>query len=328
MATKNNVAAGFKRNLIAVDLTDDNEEIAPPVISTPALSNYAVKQIPFELLESNHFQAQLRPEGTEQEDLKELAENMTINGFTSTILVRPNPAKPGYYELGYGHRRLAALKLAAKMAVEPNKVKDWNKIPARIAEAATDREWLDIAISENLSRKDLSPIAIAKSFEAIRTQNPGASLAEIARRVGRSKSFVQRHDAINGAPAFLVDMVEKKPDSLEHLFILKNLSDPNRQRELARQVLKGDLTLAALKEQVESKKSIHKLDITKDTSLPSNSRLNGIINHLENSASNLYRQLEQENFYLSFDQQAKIENIVTQLKELTAMTRPASSKQD
>lgn len=339
MAAKNNAAAAFRRNLAALNLEDDteqdnpevNQEATPPTPAPATLSNYAVKQIPFELLEINRFQEYLRPTGPDQKGLEELAENMAQNGFTSVILVRPHPDKPGYYEIGHGHRRLAALKLAAALDTEPNKVKGINKIPARIAENAGDAEWLDIAVSENLSREDLTPLAIANSFEAIRRYHTGVSLADIARRVGRSKSWVQRYDAINGAPAHLVDMIRQKPDSLEHLFILKRLSDPIRQKELARQVLSGQLTLTALKEELDGpKQTAKKIEKEKpkytlpeaDTTLESNTRISRLITQLETSIGYLHLQLEQENYKITLDQQEKLELLTQNLTELCGSTFP------
>lgn len=332
MAAKNNAAAAFRRNLAAlnVDLDeaeDPNEETAsPPAPTPPALSNYAVKQIPFDLLDANRFQEYLRPGGPDQPGIQELAENMALNGFTSVILVRPHPEKPGYYEVGHGHRRLAALIIAAGLTTELNKVRDVNKIPARIAEGASDAEWLDIAVSENLSREDLTPIAIANAFEAIRRFNSGVSLADIARRVGRSKSWVQRYDAINGAPSHLIEMIQQKPDSLEHLFILKRLPDTARQKELARQVLAGQLTLTALKEQIEQSKQPDrngKATFTKpqiDTSLEPKSRLTRLINQLEANLGYLQLQLEQEGYRLTFEQQDKLEQLTKNLAELYSFT--------
>ncbi len=332
MATKSNAASAIKRNLDAIDNLNDDQPFTPPSsnLASPGLSNYSVKQIPFDLLEPNHYQTQLRPEGPKQEGLRELADNMVANGFTSMILVRPHPQKKGRYELGYGHRRLEALKIAATLNIEPNKVKGLNKIPARIAETATDAEWLDIAVSENLSREDLTPLAIANSFNAIRSQNPGISLAEIARRVGRSKTWVQRYDAINGAPSYLVEMIEKKHDSLEHLFILKGVSEPELQRDLARQVLNGTLTLAGLKEQIGSKRRQSSnnsfTQIEKDVSLQSNSRIAALINQLENNLVYLHRQLELESYYIGFDQQDKLESLISKLAELSSMTKPVNRK--
>src|SRR5947209_1912966 len=128
MAAKNNAAAAFRRNLAALNLDDDGQEdtdladikedAAPAAPPPPTLSNYAVKQIPFDLLEANRFQEFLRPGGPDRSGLDELAENMAQNGFTSVILVRPHPEKPGHYEVGHGHRRLAALKLAANLPTE------------------------------------------------------------------------------------------------------------------------------------------------------------------------------------------------------------------
>jgi ParB family chromosome partitioning protein len=330
MAAKNNAAAAFRRNLAALNMDeveDFNEETSlPPAPATPTLSNYAVKQIPFDLLEANRFQQYLRPGGPDQTANQELAENIASNGFTSVILVRPHPEKPGHYEVGHGHRRLAALKIAAELTSEPNKVRDMTKIPARIAESASDAEWLDIAVSENLSREDLTPLAIANSFEAIRRFHAGTSLADIARRVGRSKSWVQRYDAINGAPPHLIEMIQQKPDSLEHLFILKRLPDLTRQKELARQVLAGQLTLSALKEQVEQTRQLARKEKPTfpkpevDTTLEHKSRLSRLINQLETNLGYLHLQLEQSGYQLTFDQHDKLEQLTKNLTELYSYT--------
>ncbi|HEX2913963.1 MAG TPA: ParB/RepB/Spo0J family partition protein [Chloroflexia bacterium] len=336
MASKSNAAAAFKRNLAALNLDDETEQAEPlaaPGATNLPLSNYAVKQIPFELLESNRFQEQLRPEGLADDKIQELAENIAINGFTSVILVRPHPSKPGYYEIGHGHRRLAALKHAITLDTEPNKVRGWTKIPARIADSATDAEWLDIAVSENLSREDLTPLAIANSFQAIRTQNPGISLAGIAKRVGRSKSWVQRYDSINGAPPYLIDLIREKPDSLEHLFILKGLKNTSQQQQLANQVRSGQLTLTALKEIVDGAKTNPSLPskpkVTKPLSsnvLPGNSRVARLINQLEVNISYLNQQLEHDNYTVTFDEREKLEQLTAQLKELVSTVHAKAKK--
>lgn len=203
---------------------------------------------------------------------------------------------------------------------------------ARIAENATDAEWLDIAISENLSREDLTPLAIANSFQAIRSQTPSVSLADIARRVGRSKSWVQRYDAINGAPDHLVKMIDQKHDSLEHLFILKSIPNPTIQRDLAQRVVNGELTLNALRELVENKRNPSQGDATtrpkalKDTVIPDETRLNRLLIQLDITIQYIGQQLERENYGVSFDQQDRIENSITKLKEISGMTRPKASK--
>lgn len=338
MAVKNNASAAFRRNLAALNIDEteetSDESAAPAAPEPPTLGNYAVKQIPFELLEPNRFQEYLRPGDPDQQGIQELAENMASNGFTSVILVRPHPDKPGHYEVGHGHRRLAALKVAADLTTEPNKVRNISKIPARIAEGASDAEWLDIAVSENLSREDLTPIAIANSFEAIRRFNSGTSLADIARRVGRSKSWVQRYDAINGAPQHLIEMIQQKPDSLEHLFILKRLPDTARQKEFARQILAGQLTLTTLKEQVEQTKQTVKKGKPRftppeaDTTLEHNSRISRLLTQLETNIGYLHLQLEQESYKSTFDQHNRLEQLAKNLTELYSLTFPVARRND
>ncbi len=330
MPSKSNATAAIMRNMVALDDKDEEEATTPPPASSSSiLGNYAVKQIPFDLLEPNRFQVKLRPEGLDKIKITELAENIAANGFTSVILVRPHLDQPGRYEIGHGHRRLAALIQAAEIEDTNNKVKGWTKIPARIAEAATDAEWLDIAISENLSREDLTPLAIANSFEAIRSQSQSVSLADIARRVGRSKSWVQRYDSINGAPDFLIQMIKEKPDSLEHLFTLKGLANPVLQRQLAQQVQAGQLTLKELQEKVRANKPLSTKTSKSalpdaDTTSKAKSATSRYLSQFEQTLYYFHRQLELSNYQITFDQQEKFEQLIRQATELLDMTRPHS----
>lgn len=339
MPPKSNAASAFQRNLAAINFDEDETEDKPLAKTPPSvsLSNYAVKQIPFDLLEPNRFQTQLRPETLNQVFLEELAANMVNNGFTSVILVRPHPDKPGHYELGHGHRRLAALKLAVEDHIENNKVRDWNKIPARIMENVSDAEWLDIAVSENLSREDITPLAIANSFQAIRQFNPGISLAEIARKVGRSKSWVQRRDAINNAPQHLIDMIREKPDSIEHLFFLKsNISDEKEQRALARQVMEGKLTLESLKEIIKDKKQLDqignnlpKLGSRKrdfNDTVMGTSSLARLLNRLELGLTYIENNLARTNYLAEHDDHTRLEELASLLNEMAGRAKVRDRK--
>ena len=123
-------------------------------------------------------------------------------------------------------------------------------------------------------------------------------------------------------------MIRQKPDSLEHLFILKRLTDLNRQRDLARQVVAGELTLAALKEQLDRPKQPAKKErpgyspAEADTTLESNTRLSRLINQLETNIGYLHLQLEQEGYKMTFDQQEKLEQLIRNLTELYSNAFP------
>jgi ParB/RepB/Spo0J family partition protein len=108
--------------------------------------------------------------------LQELAKSIGTQGLLQQILVRPlNGANK--YECVAGHRRLRAAKIAGLEV-----------IPANIREL-TDHEVIEIQLSENIHRDDLTPLEEADSYRAI--LDAGIMSAEdIAMKLGRSRSHI------------------------------------------------------------------------------------------------------------------------------------------
>lgn len=103
-------------------------------------------RLPVELIDDNPFQP--RREFSESE-ISSLSESLKEHDILQPILVR---AVGERFQLISGERRLRA-------AIRAN----WTSIPARIREA-DDRLVAELAIVENLQRKDLNPIEKALSF--------------------------------------------------------------------------------------------------------------------------------------------------------------------
>ncbi|MEM9452288.1 MAG: ParB/RepB/Spo0J family partition protein [Cyanobacteria bacterium P01_E01_bin.6] len=78
--------------------------------------------------------------------LNDLKLSIERNGVSEPVLVRPHPDGSETYELIYGHRRVAASKLAGK-----------EDIPARI-KSLNDEEALTLHLDENLNRQDLNAL--------------------------------------------------------------------------------------------------------------------------------------------------------------------------
>ncbi len=100
------------------------------------------------LIEENPFQPR-REFGASE--IESLAESLKEHDMLQPVLVRHMGANK--YQLISGERRLRAARSAG-----------WKKIPARIREA-DDRLVAELAIVENLQRKDLNPIEKAFSFQ-------------------------------------------------------------------------------------------------------------------------------------------------------------------
>lgn len=105
--------------------------------------------------------------------LAELAMSITEHGILQPLVVRQID---GAWEVVAGRRRLAAARIAGL-----------SDVPC-VLRSLTDDEAADIALVENVHRRDLSTIEEALAFARLRDQ--GLTQTQIAQRVGRSQTHV------------------------------------------------------------------------------------------------------------------------------------------
>ncbi len=111
---------------------------------------------------------------TEIGDLKELVNSIKEKGVLEPIIVR---SKNGRYEIIAGERRFVASKIA--------KLSD---IPC-IVMNVKDNEAMEIALIENLQRKDLEVFEEADGLKAL-SDNFGYNHQKIATKIGKARSTV------------------------------------------------------------------------------------------------------------------------------------------
>lgn len=112
--------------------------------------------------------------------LGELSESIKKVGVLQPITVRPIRVEEEHsdeYQLVCGERRWRAAAMAGLKT-----------IPAIVREL-TDDEAVDIAITENLQRKDVSPLEEADAFKYL--LDKGQSIADLCGRFGKSEFFVR-----------------------------------------------------------------------------------------------------------------------------------------
>lgn len=114
-------------------------------------------------------------------ELKELADSIKAVGILEPLLVRTDPS--GGYELIAGSRRLAAAEAAGLPEVPCSVIK------------ALDQNVAEIAITENMQRKDLDPFDEADAI--MRLQKMGNGWKEIGDRLGKSAQFVARRACLS-----------------------------------------------------------------------------------------------------------------------------------
>jgi ParB family transcriptional regulator, chromosome partitioning protein len=133
-------------------------------------------------------------------ELGELAGSIRDKGVLEPILVRPLPAtelSPGgpAYRIISGERRYRAAQEAGLF-----------EIPA-IEMEVSEEEALEIALIENLQRKDLTPFEEAEGYRAL-AERHGYTHEEIATAVGRSRSLVTESLSLLAMPPRVRDTVQ------------------------------------------------------------------------------------------------------------------------
>jgi ParB family transcriptional regulator, chromosome partitioning protein len=119
-----------------------------------------------------------------ESSVAELAETIRTEGLLQAITVRHHPTKRGSYLISYGERRWRAVRLLGLPTI-----------------AAVINESFDpyCQVIENLQREELTPMQLAK-FVAKR-EATGESRTIIAKRLGKSKSFITEVAHLAQAPA-------------------------------------------------------------------------------------------------------------------------------
>ncbi|WP_246099685.1 ParB/RepB/Spo0J family partition protein [Methylibium rhizosphaerae] len=180
------------------------ELVAPEGV--PSGDGAVPMQIPIELVDEDPSQP--RQEFSAQA-LQELAETIRERGVRQPVSVRRHPEHAGRWMLNFGARRLRASRLAQREA-----------IPAFVDEAADSYDQ----VIENEQREGLTALELALFVQ--RRMAMGESQAEIARRMGKSKTLITMATALIDAPDWLMQAYrEGRCRGLTKLYELRRLHE-------------------------------------------------------------------------------------------------------
>lgn len=174
----------------------------------------------------------------DENGLKELADSIKENGVFQPILVRKSVQG---YELVAGERRLRASKLAEKTT-----------IPALIVEF-DDRQMMEISLLENIQRKDLTAIEVAKAYRQL-MDKLNYTQDELAKRIGKSRTNVANMLRLLSLPEEVRTMVNEGKLSYGHARTLLSLEDEDKMVEVARLCVKQGLSVRQLEKLCSAKK--------------------------------------------------------------------------
>src|SRR5687767_15124936 len=117
-------------------------------------------------------------------DLSELISSVKEKGIIEPIVVRPNGSR---FEIIAGERRYRAA-VEAGLAEVPCVVRN-----------ANDVEVLELALIENLQRKDLTPFEEADGFKAL-AETYGYTHEQMAEKLGKSRSTITEMLSLTAIP--------------------------------------------------------------------------------------------------------------------------------
>lgn len=183
-------------------------------------------------IEPNPFQPR---EDFNASEIESLRASIVEHGFIQPLIVRR--AENGF-QLVTGERRLRAAKAAG-----------WQRVPVQIRQA-DDRQMAELAIVENVQRKDLNPLEKAQSFQRY-LQQYGCTQDELASRIQLDRSTVANLIRLLDLPESVKDLLLAGKISQGHARALLPLGEEREQTTFAERVVREGLTVRATEHAVQ-----------------------------------------------------------------------------
>jgi ParB family chromosome partitioning protein len=168
-------------------------------------------------------------------ELEALAQSLRDHGLLQPIVVRRLGDR---YQLIAGERRLRAAIKAG-----------WTQVPSQVREA-DDRQVAELAIIENLQRKDLNALEKAASFQQY-LSTYGCTQEELAGRLAVDRSTVANLIRLMELPEEVQEAVRKGSISAGHARALLPLANPERQMEFCKKIQEEGLSVRAIEQMVQ-----------------------------------------------------------------------------
>jgi ParB family chromosome partitioning protein len=182
----------------------------------------AIADIPITKIGANPFQPRTI---FEAESLEELSVSIRLQGIIQPLTVR----KIGYdhYQLIAGERRLKASEMAGLKSV-----------PCYIR-VANDEQMLELALIENIHRKDLNALEIAISYQRL-IDELDLTQEDVSQKVGKDRATVSNYIRLLKLPAEVQYALRHEQISMGHARCLISIPEAELQlKALLRIVEKG-----------------------------------------------------------------------------------------
>lgn len=222
-----------------VPVESEQNQPAPVVTPEPAVQvseplsyrDAKIEEIEVSLIAPNPFQPRKSFEPTA---LRELADSILEHGVIQPLVVTKTPIG---YELVVGERRFRASQLA-----------NLKFVPAIIKKDMVDQTKLEVALIENIQRRELNPIEEAQAYERLmKTFN--LTQDQVAKKVGKSRPAVANTVRLLNLPAEIQRGVVDGKIMEGHARAILGLLDTEKMLLMYKMVLEHNLNVR----QVEAK---------------------------------------------------------------------------
>lgn len=172
-----------------------------------------------------------------EESLRELASSIKELGVIQPITVRK--ASGDKFQLVSGERRFRASKLIGL-----------ETIPAYIR-IANDQEMLEMALVENIQRKDLDPIEVALSYHRL-IEEINLTQEELSNRVGKNRSTVTNYLRLLKLDPIIQTGMRDGFLSMGHGRALINVENQSDQLDIYEKIIKNNLSVRQTEQLVKA----------------------------------------------------------------------------
>ena len=184
------------------------------------------------LIQANPYQPRTN---FDEAEIADLCDSIRTHGILQPIVVRKVDSG---FQIIAGERRFRAAQLAS-----------WESVPVQIREV-DDRQMAELAIVENVQRKDLNALEKAASFQRY-LQEYGCTQEELAGRVNIDRSTVANLIRLLELPEVVKKMVSDGDLSQGHARALLPLGDEGEQHEFAKKIERESLSVRATEQLIQ-----------------------------------------------------------------------------
>lgn len=163
-----------------------------------------------------------------QDSLKDLIFSIKEQGILQPLVASKTP--DGRYQLIVGHRRLEAAKIAGL-----------KEVPVIIRESI-GKDYLELALMENIQRDDLNPVEKALAFEKL-VKKFKLSHKEIAKRIGKSRAAVTNTLRLLELPVEIQRGLLRGTLSEGHARVILGLKNSQKQLAFYKAIIKNSLSV-------------------------------------------------------------------------------------